>query len=216
MINKSGYSHLEKISKFVAAIVEGRYPDLGEHHQRLGESALAFAKYLGCSAEETELLSVGARIHDIGKLSISEHILNKPARLTSAEFSLIKQHPEIGFKLLSPLKLDPRISEIVQFHHENFDGSGYPRGLGGEAIPLLARMTRIWDSFDALTMNRPYHKGVSREEALRLMQCEAHLYDPDLLKEFCAMVNNDILAKNMTVREVVPPVPLTSFGSDMQ
>lgn len=187
----SGNSHLERISKFVARIVEGRYPDLDEHHRRLGESALAFAKYLGCSAEETELLSVGARIHDIGKLSISEHILNKSARLTTAEFSLVKQHPEIGFQLLSPLGLDPRISEIVQFHHENFDGSGYPQGLTGGAIPLLARMTRIWDSFDALTMDRPYHKGVSREEALRLLQRDAQLYDPELLKEFCTMVSSE-------------------------
>lgn len=182
-------SPLERISKFVAGIVEGRDPDLGGHHQRLGKSAALFAKYIGCSPEDAELLSIGARIHDIGKLSISEHILNKPARLSAAEFSLVKQHTEIGYQLLGPLGLDPRISEIVYCHHENYDGSGYPQGLSGEAIPLLARMVRIWDSFDALTMNRPYHQGVSSEEALQVLQRGSHFYDPLLLKPFCKMMN---------------------------
>jgi hypothetical protein len=145
-------SHLERISKFVAAIVEGRDPDLGGHHQRLGESAVLFAQHIGCSSEETELLSVGARIHDIGKLSISEHILNKPARLTAAEFSLVKQHTEIGNQLLGPLGLASRISEVVHYHHENYDGSGYPRGLAGEAISLLARM----DQYELRRLAAPF------------------------------------------------------------
>ena len=182
---------LERISKFVAGIVEGRDPDLGGHHQRLGQTAIVFTKYTGCSVEEAEILSVGARIHDLGKLVISEHILNKPARLTAAEFSLVKQHTVIGLQLLAPLGLDPRISEIVHFHHENFDGSGYPTGLSGQAIPRLARITRIWDSYDALTMDRPYHQGVSSEEALRRLERDSHFYDPELLKKFCAMVRGD-------------------------
>lgn len=180
---------LEKISDFVAGLIEGRDPDLGGHHQRLGGYANEFAKFIGCTAEETTLLSVGGCIHDIGKLSISEHILNKPTRLTATEFSLVKQHADIGFQLLAPLGLDARISEIVRFHHENFDGSGYPNGLTGTAIPLLARMTRIWDSFDALTSDRPYHQGVSNPEALRILEQDAHLYDSDLLIEFCRMIS---------------------------
>ncbi len=178
---------LEKICKFVAGIVEGRDPDLDGHHRRLGQCARAFARYIGCSVEEMELLSIGARIHDFGKLSISEHILNKPARLTASEFSLVKQHTDIGFQLLAPLDIDPRISEIVRFHHENFDGSGYPAGLAGTTIPFLARMTRILDTFDALTTSRPYHLGVSGDEARQLLQREAHFYDPDLLRAFCTM-----------------------------
>lgn len=82
-------SQLERISNFVAGIVEGRDPDLNGHHHRVGESAVEFAKYVGCPRQEAELLSVGARIHDIGKLSINEHILNKPARLTAAECAII-------------------------------------------------------------------------------------------------------------------------------
>jgi HD-GYP domain-containing protein (c-di-GMP phosphodiesterase class II) len=184
-------AQLERISTFVARLVEGRDPDLGGHLQRSGVGASQFGRQMGCSSEEIEILAVGGRIHDVGKLSISEHILNKPARLTETEFSLIKQHTEIGDRLLEPLGLDSRISEIVHYHHENFDGSGYPQGLAGEAIPFLARMVRIWDSCDALTMDRPYHQGVSRADALRILQRDERFYDPYLLKSFCAMMSKD-------------------------
>jgi HD-GYP domain-containing protein (c-di-GMP phosphodiesterase class II) len=188
-------SQVERISKFLAGIVEARDPELGGHHERLGESAVQFARHIGSSAEEAELLFIGARIHDIGKLSISEHILNKPTRLTAAEFAFVKQHAEIGTQLLAPLGLDSRIADIVYYHHENYDGSGYPRGLAGEGIPLFARMVRIWDSFDALVTDRPYHQGVSGDAALRTMQCESHCYDPNLLNAFCVMMtNNHIVA----------------------
>ena len=186
---------LEKITKFIGGLVEGRDPDLGGHHSRIGQSASAFAKHISCTPEETMLISLGAKIHDLGKLSISDHILNKPARLTAAEFTLVKQHPEVGHELMVPLNLDPRISEIVLYHHENFDGSGYPKGLTGSSIPLLARMARILDSYDALTMDRPYHKGVSSEEALNILQQDISLYDPELFKEFCVMVGSNKLEK---------------------
>lgn len=181
----------EKLAQFIAGIVEGRDPDLGAHQQRLGQRGMAYARFIGCASRDAELLSIGARIHDLGKLSISEHILNKPARLTALEFSLVKQHTEIGHRLLAPLGMDPRIAEIVRSHHENFDGSGYPDGLVGTAIPRFARMVRILDSHDALTNDRPYHQGVSCAEARRLMQAEAHSYDPALLDAFCAMLGGD-------------------------
>lgn len=186
---------LLRVSRFVAGIVEGRDPDLATHHDNLGESAARFAKHIGCSAEEMELLCLGARVHDIGKLSISEHILNKPARLTAAEYSLVKRHTEIGKDLLQPLELDPRVGEIVHYHHENYDGTGYPQGLKGEATPFLARMVRILDSFDALTMNRPYQQGVSRDEALRRMEHDCRYYDPDLLRQFCQAIRCDVTGR---------------------
>lgn len=181
---------LHRIAHFVSGIVDARDPDLAGHHSRMSETAAGFAGYLGMSMDDAEILSVGARIHDLGKLSISDHILNKPARLTSAEFSLVKQHTVIGSQMLAPLDLDPRIEEIVHFHHENYDGSGYPTGRFGEAIPTFARMIRILDSFDALTTDRPYHKGVSEREAVAILKRDSFLYDPELLKQFTEMITH--------------------------
>ncbi len=174
----------EQISRFVAGIIESRDPDLGEHHHRLGESAVRFARHAGCSSEETAVLVMGARVHDIGKLAISDHILHKPARLTATELALVRQHAEMGHRLLSPLGLDARIPDAVYHHHENYDGSGYPEGLAGEAIPLAARILRILDSYDAMTETRSYRQGMPRAEALRRLQASAQHYDPRLLEIF--------------------------------
>ena len=136
------------------------------------------------SLEESEFLAIGAGMHDIGKLHISDYIINKPSQLTTSEFLLIRQHAEIGCRLLNPLNLDPRITDIVLYHHENYDGSGYPKGLSGDEIPLLARAVRILDSYDALIESRPYHKGVATDEALLIMRRDSQQYDPHLLKLF--------------------------------
>lgn len=195
-------SHLERILTFVAGIVEGRDPDLGGHHERLGQDTLLFARHIGCSSKETEMLFAGSLIHDIGKLSISEHILNKPARITVAEFALVEQHAEIGAQLLAPLGLDSRIGDIVYYHRENYDGSGYPRGLAEDAIPLLARMVRICDSFDALATDRPYHQGIFAAAALRTLQRESNFYDPDLLNSFCKIMSNEqVSAHNLPKKQ---------------
>ncbi|WP_394807471.1 HD-GYP domain-containing protein [Nitrosomonas sp.] len=172
------------VSKFINGVIDARYPDLSGHQQRIRKSTVLFAQQIGLSKEDTELLSVGAGMHDIGKLSISDYILNKPSQLTLSEIMLIKQHTEMGCKLLSPLNLDSRITEIVLYHHENYDGTGYPEGISGDEIPLLARAVRILDSFDALTMDRPYHKGVNAKEALQIIRRDSQYYDPNLLELF--------------------------------
>jgi putative two-component system response regulator len=120
-------------------------------------------------------------------MSINEHTLYKPGRLTDSEFGLVKQHTVIGGHLLEPLGLDSRIQEVVMFHHENFDGSGYPYNLKGEDIPFLARIMRITDSYDALMADRPYHMGVSSKQALDILSKDSHFYDPYLLKTFRVM-----------------------------
>lgn len=173
---------------FVAALVDGRDPDLGSHQDRTGRLAIRFAERLGCSVEEVEVAAIGAHIHDIGKLAISDQILNKPGRLTASEYSLVKQHAEIGFGQVAHLKLDPRVNEIVRYHHENFDGTGYPAGLKGTRIPLLARVLRLIDTFDALTMDRPYHQGILGARALEIIERDARFYDPDMLPEFRTVV----------------------------
>ncbi|MBX9798966.1 MAG: HD domain-containing protein [Burkholderiaceae bacterium] len=179
---------LEKISRFIGGIMRGRDPDLADHLQRLDTQAAQFGRYIGLPEQEAKLLGIGAGIHDIGKLCINEHVLNKPSRLTPAEFFFIKQHPMAGYQLLAPLELDKRITDCVLYHHENYDGSGYPQSLAGEDIPLFARAVRILDSYDAITMNRPYHKGRSSSEALALLQKDKKFYDPALLDSFTEMM----------------------------
>lgn len=175
---------LERIARFVDRLVEGRDPDLAGHNKRTGNTTLALFQRIGCSAEELRIVTAASELHDLGKMSISEHLLNKPARLTKTEFELVKQHTVIGGHLIEPLGLDSRIHEVIVSHHENFDGSGYPRGLRSEDIPFLARGMRITDSYDALTADRPYHKGVSSNEALSILFKDAHFYDPHMLKSF--------------------------------
>ncbi|MFC7288873.1 HD-GYP domain-containing protein [Herminiimonas glaciei] len=188
MSTTSAELQLEKISRFIGGIMRGRDPDLADHLQRLDAKTAEFGRYIGLSETESSLLGIGGGIHDIGKLCINEQVLNKPSRLTSAEFFFIKQHPMAGYQLLAPLELDTRVTDCVLHHHENFDGSGYPHGLAGENIPLFARIVRIWDSYDAITMNRPYHKGRSSEEALAILEKDKALYDPALLDSFTSMM----------------------------
>lgn len=179
---------MHPISQFVENIIEGRDPGLAEHQHRASRRARAFGERMGCGADEVELFLIGVSLHDIGKLAVSEAILNKSSRLSRGEFEFIKQHPALGERLLEPLAMDPQIVEIVRFHHENYDGTGYPEALAGDRIPFMARAARIVDSFEALIENRPYHRGVDAAQALAILKRDVRFYDPELLSSFCATV----------------------------
>tara|TARA_R110002110_G_scaffold415835_1_gene657238 strand:- start:69423 stop:70001 length:579 start_codon:yes stop_codon:yes gene_type:complete len=179
---------MEKLAQFVERIVSYRDPDLAGHHQRLGGHAANFALHLGYSSQDAATFKMGAEIHDIGKMAIPEHILNKPSRLTPAEMMLIKQHTTIGHEIICPLGLQQCLRDTVMYHHENFDGTGYPTGIGGNEIPIFGRMMRICDTFDALTEDRPYHKGTSYNKSLKIMERDRQLFDPELLDEFTSMI----------------------------
>ena len=179
---------MDRISSFVEQLVSFRDPDLAGHHGRLGNDAHNFALHLGCSAEEARAFKQAAEIHDIGKMAIPEVILNKASRLTPAEMALVKQHAEIGHQIIFPLGLEQEVQDAVLLHHENYDGTGYPKGIGGTEIPQFARMLRICDSFDAITEDRPYHKGVQWGQALQILERDKKFYDPELLGEFTSMM----------------------------
>lgn len=196
---------LDRIAQFVCGLVEGRDPGLSTHHNRVSEHNEAFGGVLGLSRDEINVLRIAGHIHDIGKMSVSEHILYKPAPLTATEWFLMKQHTILGKHLLEPLNLAPEILSIVAWHHENADGSGYPDGLAGDSIPLYARITRIVDSFDALTVDRPYHRGVSPKMAMSILQRDARFYDRDLLEAFSSVVKDEVIA-----------APLDAVGSTSQ
>lgn len=175
---------LDALGRFIEKIIDGKDPSLNGHHSRAAGMAAKFAVEFATTDRDVKLFMMGVSLHDSGKLTIPDAILYKPAPLTTTEYHLVKHHSAAGHSMLETLSLAPSILEIVLHHHENFDGTGYPSGLAGEAIPLFARAARIVDSFDALTEDRPYHQGVTVDNALDALERTGHHYDPGLLAAF--------------------------------
>ncbi|MHB8842349.1 MAG: HD domain-containing phosphohydrolase [Candidatus Aquicultor sp.] len=138
-----------------------------DHSMRVAELAKDIAKEMGLPEDDLVLIYEAGRIHDIGKVTIPIHILNKPGRLTDEEFEIIKEHPLIAEKLLSPIKGLQKLVPAIKYHHEKLDGSGYPEGLVGEDIPIHARVIAVADVYDAMTNARSYHKAKNELEALQ-------------------------------------------------
>jgi putative nucleotidyltransferase with HDIG domain len=161
---------IDTITAFVNAI-ESKDPYLKGHSARVALYATEIATVMGLDDETIQIVSRGAMLHDLGKLSIMDTILRKPDRLTEEEFAIIKAHPVVGERILKPLRFLNREACAVRSHHERFDGSGYPDGLKGENIPLVARIVTVADVFDAVTSNRPYRTALpvdaAREEIAR-------------------------------------------------
>jgi putative nucleotidyltransferase with HDIG domain len=155
---------VDTITAFVNAI-ESKDRYLKGHSARVALYAAETAVALGMTPEMVEVVRRGAMLHDLGKLSIMDTILRKPERLTAEEFTIIKSHPVVGAKILEPLRFLARETCAVRHHHERWDGTGYPDGLGGEDIPLVARVVTVADVFDAITSNRPYRTALALEEA---------------------------------------------------
>jgi HD-GYP domain-containing protein (c-di-GMP phosphodiesterase class II) len=131
----------------------------------------ALAERFGVDQARLEKLTIGAALHDIGKLDIPDEVLQKPGKLTDAEFEIIKQHPRLGYdRLVRMGETDPTVLDLVRHHHERIDGKGYPDGLAGEAIPVPARYFAVIDSFDALTSVRPYRAEVGPTAAERAIE----------------------------------------------
>jgi putative nucleotidyltransferase with HDIG domain len=155
------------------------------HTQRVTEMALKLAEKMGMSDIEKLDLRRGALLHDIGKMGIPDSILHKPGTLTKDEWDIMRQHPSYAYQMLSPISYLKRAIEISYCHHEKWDGSGYPRGLKGEEIPLSARLFAVVDVFDALTSDRPYRKAWSHEDTYRYIEEQAGKhFDPQIVKIF--------------------------------
>lgn len=154
--------------------------------------------YVDMMANELELdpnirrvLNFAALLHDIGKIEIPHRILNKAERLTKEEFALIKRHPVYSAEMLEPLRHISGLSDIVRFHHERFDGQGYPDGLSGYDIPRGARILSVADSFDAMMSDRPYRKNKTFLESVEeLKRCAGSQFDPDLVNVFLKAMEN--------------------------
>lgn len=156
------------------------------HIRRVQVQAVALARELGMRDEKAvQAIEAAALLHDLGKLAVPEHILNKPGKLTVAEFEQMKQHAGIGADLLSRINFPYPVTPIVRHHHENWDGTGYPDRIVGETIPLGARILSVVDCFDALTSDRPYRRALSNKEAIDiLMERRGNMYDPAVVDGF--------------------------------
>lgn len=156
--------------KSLARALEAKDPYARGHSERVTQYAIAIAKRLGFSEKEISLLEDLCILHDIGKIGVPEKILAKPTSLSEEEWQVIKKHPEIGEEILKPIEfLKPGLS-IVLDHHERPDGKGYPQGLKGDEIPLLASIVSVADAFDAMTSDRPYRKAFSKDEATAIIE----------------------------------------------
>src|SRR5271165_4893665 len=138
---------------------------------------------MGLDEEELEALRAGALLHDIGKLAVPEHIINKPGRLSPEEFEKMKIHPIVGAEILERVNFPYPVVPIVRAHHEKFDGSGYPDGLKGDQIPIGARILSVVDCLDALASDRQYRSAMPLDEAIKIIVEESgKSYDPQVVK----------------------------------
>jgi len=181
--------HAESVVVALARGVESRDPYTGDHCDRLANYAVSLGKHIGLDQESLIALKRGGYLHDLGKVSIPDDVLKKGAGLTPEDWKLMKQHPIVGEEICRPLKSFRNVLPIIRHHHERWDGKGYPDGLAGNDIPLLARILQIVDVYDALRTQRPYKAAMRHQEAEAALWEEAangHL-DPDLVKAFLEM-----------------------------
>lgn len=176
----------ESVLFSLARMVEARDENTGDHCDRLAHMSVVFGKELGLAYDDLEALRRGGVLHDIGKLGIPDNILLKKGKLDADEWSIMKQHTVIGAALCSPLRTMQRTVDIVRCHHERWNGTGYPAGLAGEKVPLLARVFQIVDVYDALSSERPYKPAFPHEKVIGIMEQEtvSGFWDPELMAAF--------------------------------
>ncbi len=176
--------HMRTLEAFATA-VDAKDQITHEHVQRVQVYAEGLARLLGLSEKEVEALRAGALLHDIGKLAVPDYILNKPGKLTAAEFDKMKIHTIVGAQILERINFPYPLVPVVRHHHERWDGSGYPDGLKGEAIPITARVLTVVDCFDAVREDRQYRRGLTRDEAIEFLRRDkSKHYDPQIVDMF--------------------------------
>jgi HD-GYP domain-containing protein (c-di-GMP phosphodiesterase class II) len=175
----------------LANAVDAKDTYTADHAEQLADMALTVGRALGLTERQLDDLRYAAILHDIGKIGVPDAVLQKPARLEPAEWALMRQHPSIGARILAPVPGLARAARIVRHHHERYDGTGYPDGLAGEAIPLGARILTVVDSYSAIVDRRVYKEACSHEEAVSELRKHAGTqFDPQVVTVFLAKFND--------------------------
>ena len=202
-------AYLEFIGSLAGAL-DARDDYTAGHSRRVSEYSCAIAEALNISGSELEVIRVGALLHDIGKIGVTDSVLRKPSKLTSEEMAQVQQHPSIGRRILEGVRGFQQYLPIVELHHENWDGTGYPLRLSDVKVPLCARITHVADAYDAMTSARSYRSALSHEAAIReLKRCAGTQFDPEIVK---VLLRADEIGKfSRNTRSTVPGLNLVSF-----
>ena len=180
----------------IANIIDAKDEYTKGHSQRVAEYASSIARELGYDAEYVQNVNYIGLLHDIGKIGIPDAILNKPGRLADNEFSLMKEHVVIGANILKDNGMIDNLLDGVKYHHERYDGKGYPEGLSGESIPQIARIIGIADAYDAMTSNRVYRKRLSDEDVIKeIERCAGTQFDPRIAHVFISMIQENKISQ---------------------
>lgn len=200
--------HMNTIESLAIAI-DAKDQTTHGHVRRTQIYAKEMGRLFDVSPSELQALHAGALLHDIGKLAVPEYILNKPGKLTEAEFAKMKIHPTVGGDILKRVNFPYPVEDIVRYHHEKWDGSGYPKGLKGEQIPLVARIISVVDFYDATRCDRPYRKGMKREDSLSLLRgMVGTSFDPKVVETFIEhVVEFDRMIDSVDIQEQVASAP---------
>jgi putative nucleotidyltransferase with HDIG domain len=178
----------EAVTRSLAQTIELKDPYTRGHCDRVADYALLLAKKMRLSDEMQKGIVYGSWLHDCGKIGVPEAILNSPEKLTEQEWLTIKKHPAWGAEVARQAELSPIVINVIQFHHERWDGEGYPSGVVGGEIPLEARIVTIADVFDALTSDRPYRKAFTQAEAMKTMtDIAGTMLDPEITGLFLSL-----------------------------
>jgi putative nucleotidyltransferase with HDIG domain len=177
--------------QLLASALDARDAYTAGHSARVSQYSCAIARVLAAPEEEVETTRIGALLHDIGKIGIADAVLQKPGKLTAVEFDLLKQHPSIGRRILEGVQEFERYLPVVELHHENWDGSGYPHGQRAEETPRPARIVHVADAYDAMTSNRPYRKGMEMSEAIaELQRWSGKQFDRRIVEVFVGLLRS--------------------------
>lgn len=189
--------------RMLAAAIDEKDPYTRGHSGRVAKYSVIIGEELGLNAEELDKLRISALLHDVGKIGVDDRVLKKPGALTPEEFELMKQHPVKGANIMRPVAQLKDMLPGIELHHEHMDGRGYPYGLRGEQIPLMARIIAVADTLDAITTNRPYQSAMGLDYALeRIRQCVGSKFDADVVDALEAAIQSGRLRLSPTVQEV--------------